>query len=139
MNDFNGLYNIRDFREGDRNFIMSTFLRGLYYGESQFSEIPKDIFMKHYWPFGMALLNSKNLLVKVACLPDDPDTIIGYSILTPNLDNVVFVFVKGPWRQKGVAKSLVPANPKHVGHLTKLGRMLLSKLGNPSFNPFIYP
>lgn len=139
MSDFTGLYSIRDFKESDRSFIMSTILRGLYYGESHFSEIPKDIFMKHYHPYISAMPTSPNLTTKVACLPDDPDTIIGYSIVTKDNDNIVFVFVKGPWRQKGVGKSLVPKNPRYVGHLTKLGRALLSKVGNPQFQPFIYP
>jgi hypothetical protein len=134
MDNFNGLYDIRDFREGDRSLIMATFLRGLYYGESHFSEIPKDVFMKAYHPYVSAMPTAKNITIKVACLPDDPDTIIGYSVLTA--DTIVWVFVKGPWRQKGVAKSLVPSHPKYVGHLTKLGRMLLSKVNNPSFNPF---
>jgi hypothetical protein len=136
MSNFNGLYNIRAFKEEDRSFIMATFLKGLYYGESHFSEIPKDIFMKAYHPYVSSMPASKNVLIKVACLPDDPDTVIGYSILTLDQETVIWVFVKGPWRQKGVAKSLLPNNPKYVGHLTKLGRMLLSKVNNPSFNPF---
>ena len=44
----NELVTIRDIESEDINFIYATWLRGLYYGESYFSLMPKDIFMAKY-------------------------------------------------------------------------------------------
>lgn len=136
MSGFQGLYDVRDSKPSDKNFILATFLRGLYYGETWFSEIPKDIFMDNYKTIASSLLNSPRVTIKVACLPEDPDTIIGYSILSTDYQTLHFVYVKSAWRLKGVGKSLVPAHPTYVSHLTQLGKSLLLKLKPAVFNPF---
>ncbi len=136
MTGFQGLYEIRDGKPSDKNFILATFLRGLYYGETWFSEIPKNIFMDNYKLVANALLDSPKVITKIACLPEDPDTIIGYSILSADYQTIHFVYCKQIWRGKGVAKSLVPAHPMYVSHLTALGKTLLSKIKPATFNPF---
>lgn len=136
MNDFKGLYNIRDATITDKNFILATFLRGLYYGETWFSEIPKAIFMDNYKKIAEQLIHSPKVVLKIACLPEDPDVIIGYSILSTDYQTVHFVYVKQVWRLKGVGRSLVPSHPTYVSHLTALGKSLLSKLNNAVYNPF---
>lgn len=138
MTSFQGLYEIRSFHPDDTNFIKSTFLRGLYYGDSWFSKIPKNIFMDTYSRAADALLAKPDIVIKIACLSDDTNTILGYSILSPDYQTVVYVYVKSAWRKKGIAKSLVPTHPSAVMHLTTLGSQLLHKLGPQcQFNPFI--
>lgn len=134
--DFVGLFHVRDGIESDNNFILATFLRGLYYGDSWFSQIPKDIFMKNYKVIAASLLASPNVIINIACLPDDPDTILGYSVLSSDTQTVHWVYVKSAWRRKGVAKTLVPKHPTTVTHLTELGKELLPKLSGAVFNPF---
>lgn len=136
MNDFQGLYDIRSGKESDKNLILATFLRGLYYGESFFSQIPKDIFMSCYKRVAQALVNDKSTVIKIACLREDPDVILGYSLLSSDEKTVYWVFVKTVWRRRGIAKSLVPANPSYIAHITKLGESLLYKINNPKLNPF---
>lgn len=135
-NDFVGLFEVRECMENDKNFILATFLRGLYYGESFFSDVPKNLFMERYKRVAQALVNDPNTTIRVACLPEDKDVILGYSICSG--DSVNFCFVKAAWRQKGIAKSLVPTNPVYVvpQHLTKIGKELLTKINNPKYNPF---
>lgn len=134
--NFQGLYHIRDANENDKNFILATFLRGIYYGETFFSEVPKTLFMERYKLVAQALVNDRNTTIKVACLPDDQDVVLGYSIMSGVTVN--FVFVKAAWRQKGIAKSLLPDNPTYVvpQHITKIGQSLLYKLPNVLYNPF---
>lgn len=136
MNTFQGLYSIRDMEEGDKNFILATFLRGLYYGDSWFSLIDKSVFMANYKKVIETLLLPGRAVVKVACLKEEPDVIIGYSILGLDYQSITWVFVKKAWRQKGIGKSLVPRHPASVAHLTKLGKDLLPKLAPATFNPF---
>lgn len=134
MSTFKGLYDIRDATDKDVNFVLATFLRGLYYGDSWFSLIPKPIFMANYKAVAEALL--KRATVKVACLKEEPDVILGYSILSNDYQTVHWCFVKSAWRRRGIAKSLLPQHPTAVSHLTKLGLILLPKLNSAIFNPF---
>src|ERR1700675_2248172 len=79
---FQGLYDIRFGTEEDNNFILATFLQGLYYGDSWFSLIPKAIFMANYKKVAQTLVTPGKTLIYVACLKDDPSVIIGYSVLS---------------------------------------------------------
>lgn len=137
MNDFQGMYNVRDVMPGDLSFIMATFLRGLYYGDSWFSEIPKDIFMDNYKRVVKAIVDNPKTIIKVACLPDDPEVILGYSILGDDFKSIHWIYVKSIWRHKGIAKSLLPQFPTRVTHLTSLGKSLMNKYPDTIFNPFL--
>lgn len=141
MSKFAGLYDIRDAVESDKSFILATFLRGLYYGSSgdshlaiRYDLIDKNIFMNNYDHIASALINAS--VVKVACLKEDPDVIMGYSILSQDYQTIHFVYCKRNWRNKGIGRSLVPAHPTYVSHLTDLGNRLLNKINNPIYNPF---
>jgi hypothetical protein len=132
--DFTSLYTIRPAVAEDKNLILATFLRGLYYGDSWFSLIPKDTFMDYYKHIIEAMLVKCN--IQVACLPDDPSVILGYSILSSDYQAIVWVYVKQAWRSKGIATHLVPKHPLAVTHLTKLGKLLMNKIPSAVFNPF---
>jgi hypothetical protein len=136
MKNFNGLYEVRDATPDDYNFIYKTFLNGIYYGDTWLSEIPKPIFMKYYRALAEVLIKSPKATVKVACLPDEPNVILGYSILSSDFQTIHFVYVKEVWRKKGIGRSLVPQYPTAVTHLTSMGRLLLPKLEAAVFNPF---
>jgi len=138
MSDFKGLYNIRDMVPNDKNFIMATLLRGIYYGDPYFTAIPKDIFMKNYKVIAETLLDSGKVNVKLACLKEDPDTILGYSILSADYQCIIWIFIKSPWRKRGIGKSLLPQHPQAYMHLTPIGNELLHKFPGIVFNPF-YP
>ena len=128
------LIKIRKSTNVDHNFILATMLRSLYYDESWFTLIPKHIFMTHYNKVINLLLSKFTTEVLVACLKDDEDTILGYSILSPG--TVHFVYIKKAWRNLGLARDLVPEDCKNVTHLTKSGLSLLKKK-DLIFNPFL--
>ncbi len=127
------VYYIRDFKETDRAFVKATFLRGLYHGDSWFSVMPKDLFMRCYAPVVEALIVRN--FVKVACLTDDPDVIIGYSIVNPTLQVLHWIYVKKPFRGMGIGKALIPTLVTTFTHLTRAGKSLLDKY-KAVFNPF---
>ena len=145
MSDFDGLYNIRPAKESDKNLILSTFLKGLHYGSIDkecpsktlfFGLIPANIFFSHYKRVIEALVNSNAIVITVACLPDDEDTVLGYSIVSNDGKTLFWVFVKNRWRKHGVAKSLVPNTVDCVAHFNLLGKTLMNKIPNVTFNPF---
>jgi hypothetical protein len=129
------LIKIREYVPEDRNFILATFLRGMYYGESIYSLMEKRSFMDFYKNIVNQLIDSKNTNILVACLKDDPNTVLGYSVVS--LPNVVhYVFVKKNWRSIGIARDLLPKSVNTVTHLTKAG-MAIMKKNNLIFNPFL--
>lgn len=134
--DFTGLFDIRDMIESDKNFIYASFLRGLYYGDSWFSLIPKQIFMDNYKLVIEALVNSPKTKIVIACLKEDPNIILGYSILSEDYQTINWVFVKKVWRKRGIARAILPKQPTSVSHLSDLGRILLPKFKDLIFNPF---
>lgn len=128
---------IRDYKKEDEAFVTSCFLRGVYYGFDtgfRFELVPKDVFMQAYKPVINTFIVAAN--VKIACLKEDPDTIIGYSILSNDFQTIHWVYVKKKWRNMGIAKSLLPQFPISVTHLTKIGLSLLPKFPGCVFNPF---
>lgn len=116
---------------------MATWLRGLYYGNTWFREIDKDVFMDKYHQAITIVLKKPTTEVKVAVLKDDPEVILGYSVLDQGYTNTVlhWVFVKEAWRKMGIATSLIPTNSDTCTHLTVVGRKL--KPANMKFNPFL--
>lgn len=138
MSAIKELYQIRDSKPADDNFILATFLRGVYYGNPITAMIPKDIFMAHYKYKAEALVKDRNkAIVKIACLPDDEDVIIGYSILSTDYQTIHYVYVKDRFRKQGIGRSLVPQYPQAVSHLTALGISLLTKFKDCHYNPFL--
>ena len=128
---------IRSYLPEDRNFILATWLRGLYYGNTWFSEIRKDVFMKRYHDVVEYILNHPCASIRVACLEDDPGVILGYSVARVLDDTTVldWVFVKQAWRKTGIGTRLIPPNVSACSHLTKVGRAI--KPSTWEFNPFL--
>lgn len=133
--DKTGLVSVRDVTAQDTNFIMSTWLKGLRYGNEWFEAIPSNIYFAAYHKVVEGILLKSNTEIKVACLKEDPDTILGYSVYSGN--TLHFVFVRNRWRNIQIAKSLVPKEITVATHLTKIGKSILSKQSKIIFNPFV--
>lgn len=129
------LISIRNYVQDDRNFILATFLRGLYYGDSWFSQMEKKAFMEHYNKVVNFILDSPKTTIKIACLKEDPNVVLGYALLAePN--GVHWIHVKREWRKIGLARDLVPNTVNTVTHLSKVGLSIV-KNHNLKFNPFL--
>jgi hypothetical protein len=130
------LVTIRSIREGDKNFIYSTWLLGVYYGDTIFKEMQKDAFMLAYHNLIDQIIKHDQIDIKIAALKEDTDTILGYSVGNKSGTTVHFVFVKTAWRKIGLAKMLLGDNIKVATTLTKLGLGIIRKKGI-EFNPFV--
>lgn len=135
------VYDLREYRPSDASFILATFLLGVYYGDSAeypyIRLIPKNIFMEAYKKIGTTLLDSPKVVINVACLKEDPDVILGYSILSSDFSTIHWVFVKSAWRKQGLARALLPKYPTAATHMTVIGTKLMNKFENLIFNPFL--
>lgn len=125
---------IRDYTSDDRNFILATFLRGLFYGGFFWNEIPKSIFMLSYHAILEKLIPASK--IRVVCDRTDPTVI--YSYVVTNQDETVlhWAFTKAAWRGIGLAKSIVPITIESCSHLTNQGRSILRAHPGVVFNPF---
>lgn len=124
----------RDYNRDDKNLILATWLKGLYNGNDWFSEIDKQIYNQNYIRIIERLLMKSQ--VKISCLKNDQDVVLGYSVYEPN--TLHYLYVKPSWRKIGIAKDLLPEDLKVVTHLTSVGRSLLKeKLPDVVFNPFL--
>jgi len=125
------------FRAGtmeDAGFIFSTWLKGLRFGNDWYALIDSKVYFSVYHKVIEDILSKPNVTVKVACLKEDPNVILGYAVYSnTRLD---WVHIKRHWRNIGLAKDLVPNNIATVSHVTSVGRSILKKRNNITFNPF---
>ena len=129
------LFVVRDAKPGDLAFIMSSWLKGLRFGNDIFREVKSDVYFKEYQKIISALLQHPSRETKVAVLPDDEDVILGYSVHSKDGTKVDWTFVKTSWRGIGIARALVPSTVKSATHLTKPGLSIIRKRGM-EFDPF---
>lgn len=131
------LISIRDYLPTDESFLYKTWLDGLKYGNTQnkldkdvnqenehwfkysFEELEYSHFCAKYRKIIKHIISKPNTKVRIACLIDDPDTIIGYIITEPQI--LHWVYVRNDWRNIGIARDLIPDNITYVTHLTKPG------------------
>ncbi len=117
----------------DKAFVYSTMLKGLYYSNSFYNEIAKDVFFANYAVVLERLL-TKNV-TSVLCLTDEPDVIIGYSIYNESL--LHYIYLKPAWRNKKSLTKLL-LNDTLITTCTHLTEMVLDKRleYNIAFNPW---
>ncbi len=109
--------------ESDSACIFTTWRNSAYYGSGGHGESANRFFKKH-----TAVM--KDILrvasVRIACLEDHPDTIIGYSVYTGN--HLDWIYVKVDFRCKGIGSLLMPKNIESVTDpVTKIGHAIFEK------------
>ena len=129
------LVDIRDSIESDHNFIYASWLRGLRHGNPHFELIESEAYFKNHHEVIKSILDDFEVTVKVACLKESPDVILGYCVY--KYDRLDWIFIKRSWRNIGLARDLVPEDIKTVSHVTKVGLSLLKKRPNVRFNPYL--
>lgn len=133
--DVKRISKVRLGKSTDLNFILSSMLKGLYYGNSYFNMIPKKVFMEHYRDFILKLISSS--LVFVVTDVNDDDVVRAYYIVSKSGEIAHWVYTRKQWRNAGLAKLLLQVAPTAYSHFTDLGlKLIKEKLPNAQFNPF---
>lgn len=121
-----------------RHLIYSSFLRSLRFGNDWFKDIESDLYYDVYHRVIDALLVRPESVVRLALLPDELDTCIGWSLSEEK--TLHYVFVKGDIeaRRHGIGTALLPKEFDKITHLTKIGRDIWKKkYPKVKFDPFI--
>lgn len=140
------LMTIRPAEPGDHAFIFRSWLMGAYHGNragkgvrvpvgapgDYLGSIDQDAFMKGYHKYIESMLTGAT--VSVACLRENPDVILGFSVSSGPV--LHWVFVKPDWRKIGIARDLVPQYIETVTGFSRVGEVLRKKY-NYKFNPFV--
>lgn len=122
-------------RASDLNFVYSSWKRGLRFGNDFFRKIDADSFYEAYTLIINALITRADCKVTVACLKDDEDVVLGYSVVRGDI--LDWLFVKQSWRGFGIAKQLCSGSElKACSHITNVGDSIRKKKGL-IFNPYL--
>jgi GNAT superfamily N-acetyltransferase len=108
----------------DSGFVYSSWRNSAFYGASPpLREDAATFFHKQTEWIAHTLWDAK---VHIACLEDSPNTIVGYSVVTG--DHLDWVYVKPDYREKGIATMLIPPKvTSYTSFTTKIGRAILKK------------
>lgn len=85
---------IRDHVESDHPFLYATYLKNNWYDKTNTTTLKKATWMGLQHSRLEKVLNNQK--VKIACLEEDPDIILGYGFQD---GAAPFVYVKLAWRQ----------------------------------------
>lgn len=111
----------------DIPFVYATFLHGLRFGNARFKRMTKAQFYKAYHDKLTTILADPDTTVTLACLQDDPNEILGYSVTAP--DTLHCIYVKKVFRHSGIGQNLLPYPLKRVSFTTDAFSNVLKEYG----------
>lgn len=110
MTSLSDFVSVRDMREGDLNFIRSSWLRSNARTVPQ-ALVPSDAYFELHWEVAMGLLERPAVRCVMATDPNDDDHLVGWACGEPagaaRRPLLHFAYVKKPFRRHGVARLLV--------------------------------
>lgn len=128
------LVSIRNYEPDDEAFIYQTWLKGYRHGNSMHRGMDTGTFEKGYRPAITALL--KKSLVKIACLKESPNVVLGYSVSEGT--KLHWIFVRSVWKGMGIMSLLLPLRFNSVSHKTNaFERILKEKFPHVKYDPFL--
>lgn len=115
--------------------IYSDFMKSLRYGNDWYALIDSKSYFSIYKRLIDEYFSNPHCVVKLACLTEDLDTCLGWSIAQN--EKLHYCFVKKDQRGQGIGESLIPEHFSQVTHLTKIGQAIRKyKFPEVIFNPF---
>ncbi len=126
---------IRDFEEGDRNFIINSWIKCY---RKQCLDIRPDVYFLEHHKIIQSLIG--RCKIKIATNIEDGNQIYGYILYEPLPVTILhFIFVKQTFRNMGIGKKLITdfevSNPCIITHHSLNGDSLL-KSHIKIFNPY---
>lgn len=125
---------LRDFvPETDRNFVLATWINGQRYGNPYFKSIEQEAYFKHFGAHIRKIVDDGRNTIGIACSQSDPRWIAGFCVSRgPEL---YWIHVRDGFRNRGIAKLMLPQGIRIVKSLTKIGSSIAKRKGFP-FDPY---
>jgi GNAT superfamily N-acetyltransferase len=118
-----------------QNMIYSKWLRSLRYGNDYFRIVDSGAFFSNYNVYIAKLLHQAGVRVSIACLSDDPDVVLGWSVHNGHI--LHYIHVHKDMRRQKIGKSLLPKDITVITHMTRIAMSIWSeKYPTLIFNPF---
>src|ERR1700723_2397489 len=95
---------VRYYRPEDKAFIMSTWLRGQYWGEEYWHSMEQNRFFEQYSKYIEKLLGLYYTEIHCAVLEDDPTCILAYLVKADDI--IYWAYTKKDYRKTGLMKLL---------------------------------
>lgn len=129
---------LRAYRPGDdplddRRFVFTTWKNGIWFSE------PRD--ERNYDEFNSLksreinrILKRSNAKVTIACISDNLDQIIGYSVATGT--HLHWIYVKEDYRKQGIGRLLAKGTVTISEPITKIAKVIASEHDLPIKDPY---
>lgn len=130
-----GGFDLRPGMAADQNFIFATWLRS-YKHSSQFARrVPDRLFYKFHQA-AIARILGRGAETLVCTPPGEPELILGYSVREGV--TLHFVYVKKPFRRRGIGLALLRPAPELFTHWTNDWDVLKEKAcPDAQYNPYV--
>lgn len=117
---------IRDYEtSSDAPLVFASWRNCLWFDNHTEQDPPNPGFYRMTTRKINLLLREPSTKVKIACLQDDPDQILGYSAFSHS--TLEFVYVKNDYRKQGIATLLTKGFSDIVNPMTKIGKAIADK------------
>lgn len=107
--------------ESDAAFLYSSWRNSLWYDQDR-DPSQSQKFYTYVTREIKNIISKKECKIKIACLSDDPDLIIGYSVLTGT--NLEWCYVKIEYRKKGIANLITKGFHTISQPMTRIGKSI---------------
>jgi len=129
-------WTIRTENSDDIPFIYATWSNCIKQGSDLGRISGTILFFTAFHKLIDSILLKETCKIRVACLPDDPNVILGFLVAYPT--QIHFIFVKQVFRGLGIGRALYEAAGKPLIYTmkTSLIEPLLTKMPGLIYNPF---
>lgn len=105
--------------ESDSSLIYDSWKKQVWFENHKKDEYIDPVFSRKLTKKIKSILESNTSRIRMACLKDDPNHIVGYSVMSSS--TIEFVYVKIDFRKQGIATILVKGFMNSVEPSTKIG------------------
>lgn len=110
-------------KERDAPMLFATWRNALWFDTTGRDESLNHKFFRDCTKLIKSILAGRDARVQIACLSDDPDLILGVSVM--NKDNLVWVYVKADYRARGIATMLAKGAKTFSKPSTRIGKAIV--------------
>lgn len=111
--------------ERDAAMLFSTWRNALWFDMANRDETKNHKFFRDCTRLIKTILAHEDAAVRVACLSDDPNLILGVSVV--NKDNLIWIYVKADYRGRGIATLLAKGISTVSNPSTRIGKAIVKK------------